>query len=72
MTAQSVKFPRKLTTRMLRERYNVTDRTVDRWVATGILPEPMRINKARYWDEDEIEQRDRARIAAGKTPQTVA
>lgn len=52
---------RKLTARALQERYGVVDRTLDRWVEFGILPEPMRINHRRYWDEDEIEARDRAR-----------
>jgi DNA-binding transcriptional MerR regulator len=54
---------KKLTTRLLCERYSVCDRTIDRWVEAGILPEPMRINKARYWDEQEIEQLDRERAA---------
>jgi len=31
---------------------------------TGILPEPMRINNVRYWDEIEIEQRERERMSA--------
>lgn len=52
---------RKLTSRALQERYGVADRTLDRWVESGILPEPMRINQRRYWDEEEIEARDRAR-----------
>jgi DNA-binding transcriptional MerR regulator len=52
---------RKLTARALQERYGVVDRTLDRWVESGILPEPMRINHRRYWDEAEIEARDRAR-----------
>jgi len=52
---------RKLNTRLLSARYGVSTRTVDRWVAAGILPEPMRINRLKYWDEDEVEQRDRER-----------
>jgi DNA-binding transcriptional MerR regulator len=52
---------RKLTSRALQQRYGVVDKTIDRWVATGILPEPMRINGYRYWDEEEVEQRDRER-----------
>jgi hypothetical protein len=56
------KFTRKLTTRMLCERYSISDRTVDRWTASGILPEPMRINNVRYWDELEIETRERQRM----------
>ena len=52
---------RKLTSRALQQRYGVVDKTIDRWVATGVLPEPMRINGYRYWDEEEVEQRDRER-----------
>jgi len=55
---------RKLTTTLLQERYGITDRTIDRWVETGVLPQPMRINKRRYWDLEEIEQRERDRMAA--------
>jgi predicted DNA-binding transcriptional regulator AlpA len=59
---------RKLTTRALQKRYNeVADRTIDRWVKAGILPQPMRINKIRYWDEDEVEQYDRERMAAQRS-----
>lgn len=52
---------RKLTSRQLCERYNVVVRTIDRWTAAGILPEPMVINGYRYWDEAEVEERDRER-----------
>jgi DNA-binding transcriptional MerR regulator len=53
----------KLTSRALQQRYGVVDRTIDRWTEAGILPEPMRINKVRYWDEQEIERLDRERSA---------
>lgn len=56
---------RKLTSRALQQRYGVVDRTIDRWVEAGILPVPMRINKIRYWDEAEIEQLERERMAKG-------
>ena len=52
---------RKLTSRMLCERYNVVARTIDRWTVAGILPQPMYINGYRYWDEEQVEQRDRQR-----------
>jgi predicted DNA-binding transcriptional regulator AlpA len=55
---------RKLTSRALQQRYGVVDRTIDRWVEAGILPVPMRINKIRYWDEAEIEERERERMSA--------
>ena len=63
---------RKLTTRVLCERYGVSERTVDWWTATGILPQPMRINNVRYWDEAEIEQRERDHMSAGRQPERVA
>ena len=53
---------RKLRMRGLCERYDVCSRTIDRWVATDVLPQPMRINTVRYWDEFEIEQRERERM----------
>jgi predicted DNA-binding transcriptional regulator AlpA len=53
---------RKLTSRMLCEKYGVVVRTIDRWLATGILPPPLVINNIRYWDEGEIEQRERERM----------
>jgi predicted DNA-binding transcriptional regulator AlpA len=57
---------RKLTSRALQQRYGVVDKTIDRWVATGVLPEPTRINGNRYWDEEEVEQRDRERSRTRK------
>ena len=66
------KISRKLTTRMLCDRYSITDRTVDRWAASGILPQPMRINNVRYWDEAEIEQRERERMVAAQQPNNAA
>jgi hypothetical protein len=48
-----------LPTRLVCERYNITDRTVDRWLESGILPTPVRINGFRYWPQNELEQRER-------------
>jgi DNA-binding transcriptional MerR regulator len=48
-----------LPTRLVCERYNITDRTVDRWLESGILPTPVRINGLRYWRQHELEQRER-------------
>lgn len=52
---------RKITSRVLCERYDVVTRTIDRWVEAGILPEPEYINSIRYWDQDEVEERERER-----------
>jgi predicted DNA-binding transcriptional regulator AlpA len=50
---------RMLPMRLVCERYNITDRTVDRWLESGILPPPVRINGLRYWRQRELEQRER-------------
>jgi predicted site-specific integrase-resolvase len=50
---------RMLPTRLVCARYNIRDRTVDRWLENGILPTPVRINGLRYWREHELEQRER-------------
>jgi DNA-binding transcriptional MerR regulator len=38
---------------------DVADRTIDRWTQSGILPKPLVINHRRYWDEEELERRER-------------
>jgi predicted DNA-binding transcriptional regulator AlpA len=50
---------RMLPTRLVCERYSITDRTVDRWLENGILPPPIRINGLRYWRQHELEQVER-------------
>jgi hypothetical protein len=53
-----------LNTRAVCTRYgNVSDRTIDRWVATGDLPPPIYIQRQRYWDQDVLDARDKARRA---------
>jgi DNA-binding transcriptional MerR regulator len=52
---------RKLPTRLMCERYSVVDRTINRWEATGIIPQAERINGRKYWDEEKVERRDRER-----------
>jgi hypothetical protein len=60
------KSGRNLPMRGVCERYGgVSDRTVDRWIISGIIPPPcMRINNMRYWDEAQLEAADRARMSA--------
>jgi DNA-binding transcriptional MerR regulator len=68
----SINKVRKLTSRMLCERYSVVTRTIDRWTAAGILPQPLVINGYRYRDEAEIEQKERDRMGAARTEPTAA
>ena len=55
-----------LPTRLVCKRYSVTDRTIDRWLASGILPEPVRINGLRYWRESDLVERERSRMGGRK------
>jgi predicted DNA-binding transcriptional regulator AlpA len=59
-----------LRTRAIRQRYDgISSKTVDRWTASGVLPQPLLINGVRFWDQDELEQLERQRIsAASNTP----
>lgn len=52
-----------LTAKLVAERYGVNLKTIDRWTEADILPQPLRVNHRRYWNEFEIEQRERERMA---------
>lgn len=62
----------RLPARLVWTRFNVTDRTLDRWLSKPELnfPRPMIINRRRYFFLDEIEQWERAQAA--KTPARAA
>jgi predicted DNA-binding transcriptional regulator AlpA len=50
--------------RMVRARYDVCTKTIDRWIAAGTLPEPVRIRSRRYWYRHDLEKLERAGMAA--------
>ena len=52
------------------KRYSVTDRTIDRWLSSGILPEPVRINRWRYWRVSDLEHFEAARITSKSEDKT--
>jgi predicted DNA-binding transcriptional regulator AlpA len=39
----------------------VSSRTIDRWIEAGVLPEPIYIQKQRYWSEETLDERDESR-----------
>ena len=41
-------------------RYDISERTIDRWVETQILPTPVYIRGRRYWSSEQLDQRDEA------------
>jgi predicted DNA-binding transcriptional regulator AlpA len=52
-----------LPTRAVMDRYSVSDRTIDRWVADPALdfPQPIRISRKRFFYEAELEEFDETR-----------
>jgi predicted DNA-binding transcriptional regulator AlpA len=52
-----------LPTRAVMARYDVSDRTIDRWVADPTLnfPRPIRINRKRFFFEHELDAFDAGR-----------
>ena len=54
--------------KMVRSRYNVTSRTVERWLVAKLLPPPtLRIGDRRYWSRRTLEAFERERIGKSST-----
>jgi predicted DNA-binding transcriptional regulator AlpA len=51
---------------------NISDRTVDRWLQSGVLPKPLYIQGHRYWSSEQLDERDKARLAAGRPNEEAA
>jgi DNA-binding transcriptional MerR regulator len=52
----------KLPMKAMCGRYGVVGRTIDHWTEAGILPPPLVINRRRYWNQEELERREREGI----------
>jgi hypothetical protein len=61
-----------LTTAMLRGRYKKCSKTIERWVATGVLPEPQIINGRKHWRRGALEQREREGMGPRKRDSVAA
>ncbi len=61
-----------LLSRHLKARYKTTDRTLSRWVESGVLPAPLRINGRLHWRRSEIEQREREGMSRRHQPEAAA
>ena len=48
------------------ERYDITERLVDRWADDGRLPKPVYRGQLPLWDADELDKSDRAAAAASR------
>jgi predicted DNA-binding transcriptional regulator AlpA len=61
--ALAARSKKLLPTRAVMDRYSVSDRTIDRWVADPKLnfPQPIRINRKRFFYEHELEEFDGTR-----------
>lgn len=60
--------PRLLPTRQVCKRYNVSDRTISRWERDPDLrfPQPVVINKRKYFQEFDLTAFDRAQASAAR------
>jgi predicted DNA-binding transcriptional regulator AlpA len=57
--------PKKLLpARAVATRYGMCLKSIDRWLAGKLLPEPVRIRGRRYWYEDDLEKLERANIGS--------
>jgi DNA-binding transcriptional MerR regulator len=43
-------------TKLLRSRYGMGGRTIQRWVERGLLPQPIRVGVRQFWPRDKIEE----------------
>jgi len=56
---------KKLPARKVLERYDICDRTLDRWLEKiPNFPRPIVINRRRYFDEDALNDFDKSRESA--------
>jgi len=54
-------------TTLRRELGNVSDVTIWRWTKSGVLPQPVKINKRNYWPASVVD-----RLKSGNAAQKVA
>jgi hypothetical protein len=56
-----------LPAKKVQQRYDVSDRTIDRWLASKTLgfPQPVLINKRRYWRISELVVWERSHVRGG-------
>jgi predicted DNA-binding transcriptional regulator AlpA len=68
-TGVSIETDPLVTTRKVWKRYDVCDRTIDRWVADPAMnfPKPVIINRRRYWRVSELVAWERQRVAGRVT-----
>jgi predicted DNA-binding transcriptional regulator AlpA len=65
MNAERMPPPgKKLLTRDICEFYQISPRTVDRWVESGDLPKPTTIGRIRRWDSEQLADLERARMSS--------
>ena len=48
------------------QRYQIGSRTLYRWVAHGVLPEPVYMRGRKYWPVEQLDACDQARMAVSQ------
>jgi hypothetical protein len=62
----------KLRKSKVAQRYDIDERSVDRWKLDGRLPPPTYFGRTPLWDEDELDESDRKFAALSRSGQTTA
>lgn len=64
MTKEHTKRKRYSTGPQVRARYgDISAMALHRWIKKGLVPPPTYINGKMYFDDDELDERDRARAS---------
>jgi excisionase family DNA binding protein len=48
--------PHYFTSKTLSESLEISKRTLSRWVASGHLPQPVRIGRSRFWRVEDVHE----------------
>ena len=62
MKQQDLSQERLLPMGQMRERYSVSNRTIERWLEAEILPQPVRLGQNRFWRLSDLERIERDRV----------
>jgi predicted DNA-binding transcriptional regulator AlpA len=62
----------KLRKKNVAKRYQLSERSVDRWSADGRLPPPTFFGRVPLWDESELDACDQKHAARSRSEQTSA
>jgi predicted DNA-binding transcriptional regulator AlpA len=66
MTIRKPPLGKKLLSKDLCDYYQISPRTLDRWLEAGHLPKPTTVGRIRRWDSNQIADLERARMSSSE------